>query len=531
MVKEKAKTNEDTSKPKYDRKISQLAFEASPNAILIIDQKGSIVLANSQAEAHFGYSKEELIGKSIETLVPKRVRREHKKLRVDFFKQPETRPMGAGRDLRALRKDNSEFPVEIGLTSIETKNGLFVMAVIVDITKRQQLENERIQLQQKMQQAQKLESLGVLAGGIAHDFNNLLTGILGNADLALMDLSPASPAKQHIESIQKAGIRASELCQQMLAYSGRGKFMISAISLNEIIKETTHLLQISISKTAVINYNLYPDLPAIEADPTQIRQVIMNLVTNASEAIGDKSGVITITTGVMECDERYFSETIFDGDLPEGIYVYLEVADTGSGIRKEDIKNMFDPFYTTKKTGRGLGLAALLGIVRGHNGAVKVYSEVGQGTTIKIIFPSVDKPAAAMALESAIETEWHASGKILVIDDDETVRAVARQTLERVGFTVLSAPDGVAGLKIFSKEEDIILVLLDLTMPHLTGEEVLRTIRRIRSEVPVIMISGYNEHEMASRFAGKALAGFMQKPLRPTPLLSKIQAALINKKE
>ena len=508
--------------------ISRLAFEASPNAILIVDQKGRIIHLNSQVEKHFGYATSELIGKSIETLIPRRLRRKHQGFRRDYFQEPETRPMGAGRELMALRKDGTEFPVEIGLTSMATGGGIVVMAVVVDITKRKQAEGERIEFEEKIQQTQKLESLGILAGGIAHDFNNLLTGILGNADLALMDLSAVSPARPSIEDIQTCAIRAAELCKQMLAYSGKGRFLVQSLNLSEIIKETTHLLHLSISKSAVINYNLYPNLPLFKGDPTQIRQVIMNLVTNAAEAIGEKSGVITITTGVMECDRRYLSEILHDVELPEGMYVYVEVADTGCGIQPENIKKIFDPFYTTKATGRGLGLAALLGIVRGHKGAAKVYSEPGQGTTIKIIFPSLDAPGrpGKKSSQFADVKEWRGHGKILIIDDEESVRAVACKTLETVGFKPLTAPDGLEGMKVLEKEMDIRLVVLDLTMPHMTGEEVLRVIRRIRPGLPVILISGYNEQELSSRFAGKGLAGFIQKPLRPQVPLTKVREVL-----
>lgn len=518
-------------KDSFDRspEIFRLAFESSPNAILIVDHLGKIVLVNSQTEKQFGYTQAQLIGKPIEMLVPKRLHTKHRSHRANFFDHPETRPMGACRDLMALRKDGTEFPVEIALNSMETEGATMVLAVVVDITTRKQAEEERLKLEEQILQTQKLESLGVLAGGIAHDFNNLLAGILGNADLALMDLSQVSPARESVEDIQTSAIRAADLCKQMLAYSGKGKFVIKPISLNEIIKETTHLLQLSISKSAVINYNLFEDLPAIEADPTQVRQVIMNLVTNASEAIGDKSGVITLNTGVMECDRHYLKDTFSDSDLPEGMYVYLEVADTGCGIKQENLKKIFDPFYTTKVTGRGLGLAALLGIVRGHKGAIRVYSETGKGTTFKIIFPSSEKASVKSTEQSLLEKNWRGSGKILVIDDDESVRTVTRRALEKVGFTILTAPEGVEGLKILEKIKDIRLVILDLTMPLMSGGEVYRKIRRIRSEVPVILMSGYNEQELSSRFAGKGLAEFMQKPVRMQVLFEKVRAVLAKK--
>jgi signal transduction histidine kinase len=418
----------------------------------------------------------------------------------------------------------------VGLNPIETAEGLEVLAVIADITQRKQMEARQKGLEAQIQQTQKLESLGVLAGGIAHDFNNILTGVLGSADLALLTMSAASPARHLLENIQTSAIRAADLCRQMLAYSGKGKFIIEALDLNEVIEEMSQLLHISISKKAVFNYNLYPDLPAVEGDATQIRQVVMNLITNASEAIGDKSGVITVTTGAMECDTQYLGELFLAEELVPGFYVYLEVADTGSGMDKETQKKIFDPFFTTKFSGRGLGLAAVLGIVRSHHGAIKVYSEKDRGTTFKILFPCSPK-APLKSLEEALVIEsLNGQQAVLIIDDEDTVRAVARQTLELAGLTVLTAPDGREGVKLFeAKKEEIALVLLDLTMPHLSGEEVYRKIRRLRRSVPVIIISGYNEQELSGRFAGKGVAGSMQKPLRPRELLKTVKQVLAPK--
>jgi PAS domain S-box-containing protein len=518
-----------TERKRVDDKF-RLAVEAAPNGIVMIDPAGKITLINSQIERDFGYSGAELIGQPVELLVPGRFRSGHPNLLQGFLQHPETRPMGSGRDLYAVRKDGTEFPVEVGLNPIETAEGLEVLAVIADITQRKQMEARQKGLEAQIQQTQKLESLGVLAGGIAHDFNNILTGVLGSADLALLTMSAASPARHLLENIQTSAIRAADLCRQMLAYSGKGKFIIEALDLNEVIEEMSQLLHISISKKAVFNYNLYPDLPAVEGDATQIRQVVMNLITNASEAIGDKSGVITVTTGAMECDIQYLAELFLAEELVPGFYVYLEVADTGSGMDKETQKKIFDPFFTTKFSGRGLGLAAVLGIVRSHHGAIKVYSEKDRGTTFKILFPCSPK-APLKSLEEALVIEsLNGQQAVLIIDDEDTVRAVARQTLELAGLTVLTAPDGREGVKLFeAKKEEIALVLLDLTMPHLSGEEVYRKIRRLRRSVPVIIISGYNEQELSGRFAGKGVAGSMQKPLRPRELLKTVKQVLAPK--
>ena len=397
----------------------------------------------------------------------------------------------------------------------------------VAYAEREQAQEERKNLEGKLQQAQKLESLGVLAGGIAHDFNNLLTAVLGNAELALMELSPEAPARAEIQQISTAARRAAQLTRQMLAYSGRGKFLVEALDLSKLVEEMAHLLQVSISKNVVLKYNFAENLPAIEADASQIRQVVMNLIINASEAIGEKSGVVTVSTGVIQAERSYLSETYLDENLPEGYYVSLEVADTGCGMDEQTQQKIFDPFFTTKFTGRGLGLAAVLGIVRGHGGALKIDSQPQRGSTFKVLFPASRQPVEESVGPSATEQEWRGSGVILAVDDEETIRIAAKKILERQGFTVLTAEDGLEALEIFrSRADEIVAVLLDLTMPRLDGEETLRELRRIRPEVRVILSSGYDEEETANRFAGKGLAGFVQKPYGIRPLVEKIRQAL-----
>lgn len=522
----------DISERKLAAERFRLAIEAAPSGFLMADANGKITLVNSQLERYFGYASDELIGQPIENLLPMSVRNRHPALRNAFLQEPESRPMGNGRDLFAVRRDGTEFPVEVALNPIVTENGIEVLAVIADISERKRSEHERHNLEKQVQQAQKLESLGILAGGIAHDFNNILTGILGNAELMLLRLPPMAPIRDHLEEVQKASLRAAELCKQMLAYSGKGKFVVQALNLNDVIEEMTQLLRISIAKSAMINYRLYAELPSVEADATQIRQIVMNLITNASESIGDKSGVITITTGAIECDRKYLSDTFMDDTLEPGIYVYLEVSDTGCGMDRETQEKIFDPFFSTKFTGRGLGLAAALGIVRGHKGAVKVYSEVGRGTTFKILLPCSDKEAIKYSNDTIDIDTFSFHGTALIIDDEDSVRAVARQTLESTGLKVMTAPDGRAGIELFEKMQDeLLFVLLDLTMPHMSGEEVFRRIRLMKPNMPVILTSGYNEQEVTNRFAGKGLAGFIQKPLRPTAFLTTVQQVLQKQKK
>ncbi len=402
------------------------------------------------------------------------------------------------------------------------------MEIASDITALKRADEERQNLEAAIRKTQKLESLGVLAGGIAHDFNNLLMAILGNADLAQMELSPLSPAHDRIEDIITSARRAADLCKQMLAYSGRGKFVIEALSLTEIVEEMFHMLEVSISKKAVLKYNFAANIPAVRADATQIRQIILNLITNASEAIGDRSGVISINTGAMDCDRNYLSESYLDENLPEGLYSFFEVADTGCGMTDETKEKLFDPFYTTKFTGRGLGLSAVLGIVRGHNGAIKIYSELNKGTAIKVLFPAVDEPTQKIKPSDQCEEDtWRGSGTILLVDDEESILAVGKRYLEKKGFNVLIAQDGRVGLELFRKHaEEIVCVILDLTMPHLDGEETFREMRRIKRGVRVIMSSGYNEQDIFQRLPGKGLAGFIQKPYQSRDLWIKLREVL-----
>jgi CheY-like chemotaxis protein len=318
----------------------------------------------------------------------------------------------------------------------------------------------------------------------------------------------------------------------MLAYSGKGRFAVQPVAINELIREMSNLLAISMSKNAVLRFNFAENLPSVVADPSQMRQVVMNLITNASEAIGDKSGIISISTGLLHADEHYLAHTYLHDNLQAGYYVTLEVADTGCGMAPSVQEKIFDPFFSTKFTGRGLGLAAILGIVRGHAGAIKVYSEEGKGTAFKILLPAgAETVVHVTTTDDESVRNWKGSGTLLVVDDEDAVRNVARMMLERAGFTVLTATNGREGLEIFQQRaEEIAVVLLDLTMPHMNGEEVFRAMRRIRADVPVILASGYSEQDTSAQFAGKGIAGFIQKPFRFEKLLEQFRSVLQNRK-
>ncbi len=403
---------------------------------------------------------------------------------------------------------------------------LFLDGAIFDITERRRAEQERIRLETTVQQAQKLESLGVLAGGIAHDFNNLLMGVLGNADMARSTLSPTAPAHTYLLSIETAARRAADLSNQLLAYSGRARFVVEPIDLSSVVKEMVHLVEVSVSKKAAVQYDLPAGLPAIEGDATQIRQIALNLITNASDAIGEQAGIISVSTGVMECDAEYLSAGDVSDNAEEGIYCYIEVADSGCGMDSETLDRIFDPFFTTKFTGRGLGLAAVLGIVRGHKGVIKVRTAPGKGSTIRVLFPATRRQAEASATQDTASDKWRGEGTVLLVDDESVVRSVTKKMLERIGFNVITASDGEEAVAAFERHADELkLVLLDMAMPRMGGDEAFQKIRQIRSDARVIISSGYDEQEATKKLVGQGLAGFIQKPYSLTSLAAQIRQA------
>ncbi len=405
---------------------------------------------------------------------------------------------------------------------------------VTDLTRRledqKRAEEERRRMEAQVQHAQKLESLGVLAGGIAHDFNNLLVGILGNADLAQRRAAGDFAGREQLRAIVKSARRAADLANQMLAYSGRGAFVTQALDLSEAVDDAVELLKAAISKKASLECRLEKGLPAIEADPTQIRQVTMNLVTNASDALEGGNGRITITTGTRECSRAWLKESYLKEDLAPGRYVYLEVRDSGSGMDEDTLARIFDPFFTTRFAGRGLGLAMVLGIVRGHRGAMKITSETDTGTTFQVLFPSSEKPAEPLTAPADDGGDaWSASDTVLVVDDEEMVRGLAEAVLQDAGLEVLTAADGEEGLETFRRHADeISVVLLDMTMPKLNGEETLAELRKLSPEVRVVLTSGYTEQDADRHVSGSPRIGFIQKPYLPADLIAKVREALLD---
>ena len=400
-----------------------------------------------------------------------------------------------------------------------------MLGTVVDITYRKQAEDERRQLDSQLQHAQKLDSLGVLAGGVAHDFNNLLTSMLGYASLALMQLPRESPARSMLHEIEQAAERAADLTQQMLAYSGKGKFVIQPVRLDSLVQEMEKLLQIVVSKKATVHLELEP--ATLDGDATQIRQVIMNLLLNASDALEEKAGEITVRTGVQFATSSDLRSTFVPDELPAGIYAFVEVEDNGCGMDDNVVQRIFEPFFTTKFTGRGLGLAAVQGIVRSHKGVIKVHSEPAKGTVFRVLIPGSTAIANAGKDVRRDSTLPRGRGTVLVVDDEPTVRLFSQRVLEAAGFKVHTANDGRHGSDVLRNfVEDIDIVLLDLTMPHMDGIEALALFRALNRDTPILVMSGYNDPEAISRSIDGGAKGFIQKPFDPRELVARLTQLL-----
>jgi PAS domain S-box-containing protein len=503
------------------REINDTVFENASDALYIVDLNTSQIVDCNPAGVRFfeAESKHQVIGRrGFEMRARTPTQEELDELYVGV---EQGRPYSAEMEYVTLK--GNHVWASLLCNRLPVRNQRLILIRIADITERKRNEDERRELEAQVQHAQKLESLGVLAGGIAHDFNNLLMGVLGNAGLALMDLPQASPVRESVLEIETAGQRAAELCRQLLAYSGRGKFDNKPLSLSALVSEMGRLLEVSVTKKAAVRYELAQDLPPVEADPTQIRQVIMNLITNASEALEDNEGTITLRTGLRYCDSEDLRGAVLNEQLPEGDYVFVEVADTGCGMDAETLAKIFDPFFTTKFSGRGLGMAAVIGIVRGHRGTIRVQSEKGKGTVFTVLFPPSQKVVGEDLAPLPTSAIPRVEGAALVIDDEESVRNLGKTLLQRVGFTVTAAEDGRAGLDLFLENPRAWrMVLLDLTMPRMSGVEVFKQIVAHRPDLPVLLSSGYNEEDIEKDLFQLGRVSFLQKPYSPQALFSKI---------
>lgn len=511
-------------------RLFSLTFEGAPAAIILVSPTGSVNLVNPRAEAMFGYKKGEMVGLSLEALVPERFRRRHHTHRSEFAASERARGMGEKLDLFGLRRDGSEFPVEIGLSPIAVGADRCVMAFVTDITERIRMQSEHKRIEQKLQETAKLESLGVLAGGIAHDFNNILAGIVGNVDLLEEDLPRGATLRNFCHSIRSASLRASELCKQMLTYAGRGKLVMARTDLVSLVKDTLQLIKASVSKAATVEFTSERDSLSIKMDAAQIRQVTMNLVINAAEALAGSSGLIRIRLGVTRGGPQESATVKISPPDLAAEFAFLEVADSGIGISPENLDRIFDPFFTTKTAGRGLGLAAVRGIIRGHRGGLELSSEIGRGTVFRVFLPlegGEGKPDATREagitshppeLELA-EESWRGTGAVLVADDEEPVRLAVAQTLERLGFETVLAGDGRQVIEKFLEAPlRFSFIVLDLTMPELDGIAAISELQKINPEIKILLISGYAEKDAGAQLAAGKVAGFLQKPFTNSTL-------------
>ncbi len=493
--------------------------ESSEDAIISKKLEGTILTWNTAAEKMFGYTPAEAIGATMAFLLPPdRLNEEAEILeliargeRVEHF------------ETVRLTKKGELINVSLTISPVRDATGKISAAshVARNITERKRID-------QHLQHTQKLESLGVLAGGVAHDFNNLLTGILANTSLALEILPDGDPTRSILRDVVSAGEQASHLTRQLLAYAGKGQFVVEPLNVSVLVREISKLIRISVSRNVQLRLELRDELPLVEADASQIRQLVMNLILNGAEAIGEEeNGTVLVTTGVQVIDAHYLLAV---AEPPPGMrigtYISLEVHDTGCGMDSVTLARIFDPFYTTKFTGRGLGLAAVQGIVRGHNGMLNVYSHPGKGTSFKVLFPAVEG-AVAIPIAGPGPHVSRQDQLILVIDDEEMIRRTVKTTLEYFGYSVVLAKDGKEGLELFRVLGDkVSAVLLDLTMPVMNGEETFACLRMIDPQVKVILSSGYNEVETTLRFTGKGLACFLQKPYSAMTLIETISSQL-----
>ncbi len=506
---------------------SERRYAATVNSIgdgiVAVDGGGRVTLLNPVAERLTGWSQDEARGQPVENVLV--LVHEHTRAGVE---NPATRALrdndvaNLPDQTLLLARDGRAIPIEDCAAPIRDEDSAAPDGAVLafrDVTEQKRSEA-------RLRQAQKLESLGVLSGGIAHDFNNLLTPILGYATLAGEVVPPESPALPMLRQIEKAARRAGELSAQMLAYAGKTRLVREAVDLSALVREMAELLAPAVSKKASLRLALAPGLPAVEADPAQLRQVVMNLITNASEALEDRPGTILLRTRRVDADRAALQSPYGEADLPEGPYVLLEVVDTGCGMTAETLANLFDPFFTTKFQGRGLGLAAVLGIARGHKGVIKVDSRLGHGSTFQLLLPCTERvPAAAPA--PAQSGGWRGAGTVLVAEDEPGIRTLARQFLEGAGFTVVLADDGQKALDTFlARPGEFVLALLDLTMPRLNGREVLDELRRARPDLPVVFMSGYSEEEVGRLVGTAPRVAVVQKPFFPSTLLAKVRQML-----
>jgi PAS domain S-box-containing protein len=498
------------------RRIFDTALSNTPDATYVLNRSGRFVYANRTLLGRMRKSLAEVVGRNFFELgYPAELAiRVHRQIDEVLEKQA---PIHGETSLSDTTGEVRQYEYIFVPVFAESGEVDAVAGSTRDITERRQAEARERERQEQAREGARLESLGIMAGGIAHDFNNLLTGILGNASLLACTIGEAD--RELADQIVLAAERAADLTRQMLAFSGRGRFAIEIVDVNKLVQENLTLLRATLSRSINVNVGLVPEACFVEADRAQMQQVIMNLLINASEAIGNRPGNVSIETLVVNRAEARFSAQV-QTDVPAGNYVLLEVRDDGDGMPPETVKRIFDPFFTTKFTGRGLGLAAVLGIIKGHRGDIEVVSRPGQGTTFRILLPASNRPVAAAGI---LFIEPASAGQtVLIVDDEEIVRNTATAALERQGYRILVAGNGAQAIEKLRADCSIALVILDLTMPVMTGEQAIPIIKEMRPDVPVILSSGFGEAEVLDRLSSGGITDFLQKPYNVAEVISKV---------
>ena len=500
-----------------------------PDAMLLVDASDpsslTVRYANEAAGRLSGYSPSELSGQPITLLADPGVRSAVDE-QIGHALTGETVLF----DTLHRRKDGSVMPVEVYGRAIHCAGRLTLLLLGRDISHRVRTEQAHLEFQAKVLEAQRRESLGILAGGIAHEFSNLMMTILAN--LTLARLPESSPARDRVSQIEAAANQATELCHKLQAYAGRARFVMASIDLSALVDEVLKLMRIVVPEHVTVEQDLPPNVPRIEADPGQLGLVVVSLITNAIEAIGDRPGTIAVRAGAGRFTQTDFEDASGRWQTPDGDYVRLEISDSGSGMGEETQRRMLEPFFTTKVAGRGLGLSAVHGIVRAHRGALVVTSEIGRGTTVRVFLPVPSSPSAVPLGRDEESGSEDASGErrrhtILVVDDEPMVREVAALTLQSEGFAVVTARDGREALHVLDSRNDISVVILDLSLPDVGAAEMVGSIRRRRPGIPVILSSGHPEPIVTRGLQGE-VATFLPKPWEMSRLLEVVGQALAN---
>jgi two-component system, cell cycle sensor histidine kinase and response regulator CckA len=491
--------------------------------MVLVDSDGRIVLVNREIERLFGYSRDELLGLSIDVLVPERFRGRHPSFRGHFYEAPEVRAMGAGRELFGLRKDGAEIPVEIGLNPIETDEGLFVLSSIVDVSARRAADEQRLRLEEQLRQSQKMEALGRLAGGIAHDFNNVLGGIVGYTELA--QASARDPQLlADLDEVLRAAQRGKTLVERILRFSRQQELAPRPLDLTTAVSDAARLLRATLPAGIDIRLHCEAEVPRVMADATSVEQVVMNLATNAAHAMSG-SGTLGISV-----EPRYVRDSFARAHpgLREGLFVQLAVSDTGHGMDEATRARAFEPFFTTKPSGAGsgLGLSMVHGVVSAHGGAVWLESELGRGTTVSCLFRAAESDVAEAVVTDPAAPRGHGE-RVLYVDDEPTLTRIGKRVLGGLGYRAQVETDPARVLALLRADPSCLdAVITDFSMPGMNGVELARALTALRPDLPILLLSGYVEEFPLADLTAAGIRLVVKKPVTVRELAVALRQAL-----